>query len=138
STCRFQKVGIQILGAVGQKHHERHKQHKIGENLPVTARGARNCSHCRRPMLPPCFRLLNFDTNVKSQKCWRSTNPEHGPPTPCGLYKPRRQCCQQITDGISALHHTRENSTPLSWRSFHGEGSSYAPLTAHPDSVDRP
>ena len=62
----FEKVGIEVLGSVRQKHHERHQQNEVRESFGVTAHRAEHLAKRACAMFPPGFRFWYLGTNVQS------------------------------------------------------------------------
>src|SRR5207253_10426281 len=128
----LQEVRIKILRPVRKKHHEGHKNDKIGKTLPFSRDDTQNLPGARGAMLLPRFRLRHFRADVQREKRRQRTDPEHGAPSPCRQEKSRGNRGEQVADGITALQNPAEDSPPAHWRCFHRERRAPSPLAAPP------
>src|SRR5207237_624316 len=135
--ARLQEIGIEVLRAVRQEHHERHQQHEICEAFRVTADAAEHVAHRPRALLAPRFRLGHFRSDVKREQRRHRAEPEHRTPAPLRLQHARCDGREQIADRISALQDSRENAAPFHRYVFHRQRCTDAPLAAHSDAEQR-
>src|SRR5207247_477219 len=97
--------------------------------------------HPHRPeiggaMLFPRFRLRYLGTNVQSEQCRKSAEPEHPSPSDVwiGEDDARGDGSEQIADRIAALQNARQDAAPFPRHLLHRERSADAPLPTHPDA----
>src|SRR5438034_793087 len=128
---------LKILRPVRKKHHEGHKNDKIGKTLPFSRDDTQNLPGARGAMLLPRFRLRHFRADVQREKRRQRTDPEHGAPSPCRQEKSRGNRGEQVADGITALQNPAEDSPPAHWRCFHRERRAHSPFAAHADAEQR-
>src|SRR5438034_793084 len=67
---------LKILRPVRKKHHEGHKNDKIGKTLPFSRDDTQNLPGARGAMLLPRFRLRHFRADVQREKR-RQRSEEH-------------------------------------------------------------
>src|SRR5229473_4577544 len=71
----LEKIRIQILRAVGEKHHEGHQNNEIREALPFAGHDAEHFAGAGGTMLFPGFRFRHLGANVKREKSWSRASP---------------------------------------------------------------
>src|SRR4029077_2962632 len=76
----LEKVRIQVLRAVGEKHHEGHQGDEIREALPFPGHDAENLASAGGSVLPPGFGLRHFGADVEREKRGNRAGPKHSPP----------------------------------------------------------
>ena len=63
----LQKVGIEVLRAVGEEHHEGHQHDEEQEALPVAVRFAQDGAKTGQLVLQPGFGFRHFAAYVESK-----------------------------------------------------------------------
>ena len=130
----LQKIWIEVLCAVGKKHHEGHEHNEIEEAFPMSSNRLNYVLHAVGAMLVPRGRFGDFGADVKSEQRGQRAEPEHGPPTPRGQDKTSGNGSEQIPDRVATLQNAAEYAAPARRRRFHGERRADTPLSAHADT----
>ncbi len=132
TSCR--KVGIEILRAVREKHHEGHQHDQIREALPF--------AQPRRAKPAPCSPRGAVSTlpipapwcGYKAPTARAARRSRTWDAIPKLAEQSRGNRRQQISDRIAALQNPAEHSAPAHRRRFHRQRSAHAPLAAHADA----